>query len=83
MNVTAVVSVSLKKSILDPQGRTILSSLRSLGYGTVQDVRTGKQFVLQLTGSRDEVEAQLQEFASDVLANPVTETVSWELTEAS
>lgn len=83
MNFTAVVSVSLKESILDPQGRTILRSLNSLGFSSVQDVRTGKQFRLQLQGDRSEVEAQLQEFATTVLANPVIETVNWELSEVS
>ncbi len=79
----AVVSVSLKESILDPQGRTILRSLHNLGYDTVQDVRMGKQFVISLQGERPQVEAQLEEFAGEVLANPVIESVSWELEEVS
>lgn len=83
MNFRAVVSVSLKESILDPQGRTILRSLHTLGYDTVQDVRMGKQFVVSLQGDRNQVEAQLGEFAQEVLANPVIESVSWELDEVS
>lgn len=82
MNFTAVVSVSLKDSILDPAGRVLLDSLGKLGYDTVTDVRAGKQFRLSLSGERSEVEAQLAEFANGVLANPVIETVEWDLQEA-
>lgn len=82
MNFTAVVSVSLKDSILDPAGRVLLDSLGKLGYDTVTDVRAGKQFRLSLRGERSEVEAQLAEFANGVLANPVIETVEWDLQEA-
>ena len=64
MNFTAVVSVSLKDSILDPAGRVLLDSLGKLGYDTVTDVRAGKQFRLSLRGERSEVEAQLAEFAN-------------------
>lgn len=82
MNYTAVVSVSLKDSILDPAGRVLLDNLGKLGYDTVTDVRAGKQFRLRLSGERSEVEAQLAEFANGVLANPVIETVEWDLQEA-
>ena len=41
---TARVYVTLKKSVFDPQGKTIHDALRSLGYGSVTDVRQGKFF---------------------------------------
>ena len=44
----AKVFVTLKPSILDPQGKTITSALHSLGYDTVQDVRQGKYFELDI-----------------------------------
>ena len=40
----ARVYVTLKKSVFDPQGKTIHEALRSLGYGSVTDVRQGKFF---------------------------------------
>ena len=40
----ARVYVTLKKSVFDPQGKTIHEALRSLGYGGVADVRQGKFF---------------------------------------
>ena len=44
----AKVFVTLKPSILDPQGKTITSALHSLGYDAVQDVRQGKYFELDI-----------------------------------
>jgi len=46
----AYVYVSLKKSVLDPQGKTIHEALGSMGYAGVADVRQGKFFVLELNG---------------------------------
>lgn len=79
MKFTAIVNVSLKDSILDPQGRTIERSLANLGYDTVQGVRTGKQFRVAMEGDRTVVEQQLAAFAGEILANPVIEQVEWDL----
>lgn len=79
MKFLAVVNVSLKDSILDPQGRTVERSLRNLGHDTVTGVRVGKQFRIDMQGERSTVEQQLGEFAADFLANPVIERVEWEL----
>lgn len=81
MNFVATVNVSLKSSILDPQGRTILRSLGNLGYDTVTGVRAGKQFRVEMQGERAEVESQLEALAQEVLSNPVIESVDWELAE--
>ena len=81
MKYLAVVNVSLKESILDPQGRTVERSLHNLGHDTVKGVRVGKQFRIDMEGDRSEVERQLGEFAADVLTNPVIESVEWDLSE--
>lgn len=83
MNFVATVNVSLKDSILDPQGRTILRSLGNLGYDAVTGVRTGKQFRVELQGERTAVEEQLEALAREVLSNPVIESVNWELAEVA
>jgi len=71
----ARVFVTLKPSVFDPQGRTIAEALRSLGYGTVEDVRQGKYFELDLaTGGADETRALAAEVADKLLANPVIES---------
>jgi phosphoribosylformylglycinamidine synthase PurS subunit len=47
----AYVYVSMKKSVLDPQGKTIQGALTKMGYKGVADVRQGKYFELSLDGS--------------------------------
>ncbi|HYT69276.1 MAG TPA: phosphoribosylformylglycinamidine synthase subunit PurS [Vicinamibacterales bacterium] len=71
----ARVFVTLKKSVFDPQGKTIQDALHSLGYVAVADVRQGKFFELELdTTSEDEAHNLASEVANKVLANPVIES---------
>jgi phosphoribosylformylglycinamidine synthase PurS subunit len=71
----AYVYVSLKKSVLDPQGKTIHGALRKMGYKAVDEVRQGKYFEIELDGamSRAEAEAEIERIAREVLTNPVIE----------
>ena len=71
----ARVYVTLKPSVLDPQGQTIRSALNSLGHKQVLSVRQGKYFELEFD---DQVSGQvavkdLEEIARDVLSNAVIE----------
>jgi phosphoribosylformylglycinamidine synthase PurS subunit len=71
----ARVYVTLKPSVFDPQGRTIVDALQSLGYGGVADVRQGKYFELDLaTTERAQAERLAADVADKVLANPVIES---------
>lgn len=71
----ARVYVTLKKSVFDPQGKTIHEALLSLGYGQVSDVRQGKFFEIDLQGvAADQARAAAEEIARRVLANPVIES---------
>ncbi len=71
----ARVFVSLKPSILDPQGKTITNALHTLGYGTVLDVRQGKYFELELeAGSAEDARVLAADVADKLLANPVIES---------
>jgi phosphoribosylformylglycinamidine synthase len=71
----ARVFVTLKPSVFDPQGRTIVDALHSLGYPNVADVRQGKYFELDLaTTERAQAEKLAAEVADKVLANPVIES---------
>lgn len=71
----AYVYVSLKKSVLDPQGKTIHGALKKLGYKDLEEVRQGKFFELTLQDglSRADAEAEVGRIARDVLTNPVIE----------
>jgi phosphoribosylformylglycinamidine synthase len=74
------VLVSFKKSVLDPQGQTVKNALRTLGYDFVRDVRQGKVFEIEIEESaRDRVEKVIPEIAHKVLANPIIETIDWEI----
>ena len=71
----ARVFVTLKQSVFDPQGRTIVEALHSLGYAGVGDVRQGKYFELDVNASSPEKARELaSEVADKVLANPVIES---------
>ncbi len=77
----AYVYVSLKKSVLDPQGKTIQGALQKMGYKGLGDVRQGKYFELTLNGglSRSEAEAEVGRIAREVLTNPVIEEFRYSL----
>ena len=74
----AHVYVTLKRTVLDAQGKTIVEALGRMAYRGVEDVRQGKYFVLtladSLTGS--EAQAEVDRIAREVLTNPVIEEYS-------
>ncbi len=71
----AYVYVSLKKSVLDPQGKAIHGALKKMGYKGLEEVRQGKYFDLTLDGglNRAEAEVEVAKVAREVLTNPVIE----------
>jgi phosphoribosylformylglycinamidine synthase subunit PurS len=72
---TVRVFVTLKPSVFDPQGRTIVESLHSMGYAGVADVRQGKYFEVQVdAASTDAAESLVRDVSSKLLANPVIES---------
>ncbi|MBZ5536783.1 MAG: phosphoribosylformylglycinamidine synthase subunit PurS [Acidobacteriia bacterium] len=75
----AEVIVSLKKTVLDPQGKAIHHAIESLGFRSVTEVRQGKVFEIQLTGIQDEATAreEVERIAREVLTNPVIEEFSF------
>ena len=76
------ILVSLKDSVLDPQGQTVKNALHTLGYGSIKDVRQGKVFELELEGiSEKEAEKIIPEISDRVLANPIIEKFSWHILE--
>jgi len=79
----ARVYVSLKKSVLDPQGKTIQGALTKIGYRDLEDVRQGKYFELTLSGgiTKADAETQVERMAREVLTNPVIEEFRFSLEE--
>jgi phosphoribosylformylglycinamidine synthase subunit PurS len=71
----AYVYVSLKKSVLDPQGKTIHGALNKMGFKGLEGVRQGKFFEITLDGdlTKPEAQAEVERIAREVLTNPVIE----------
>ncbi len=79
----AKVYVTLKPSVLDPQGKAIHHSVESLGFAQITDVRQGKYFEIALDKNLPEAEARAtaEQIAKDVLANPVIEDYRVEIVQ--
>ncbi|MBC7082768.1 MAG: phosphoribosylformylglycinamidine synthase subunit PurS [Bacillota bacterium] len=83
MRFKAQVRVTLKESILDPQGSAVKRALHAMNHDNVLDVRIGKHIELVLTADGPEsARRQVQEIADRLLANPVIENFSFDLAEA-
>jgi phosphoribosylformylglycinamidine synthase PurS subunit len=71
----ALIHVTLKTDVLDPQGEAIRKGCASLGYAAITAVRQGKLFEVEFdAASQDEARGLLDELASKLLANPVIES---------
>jgi len=79
----AHVYVTLKASVLDPQGQTIHNALRKIGFSGVTAVRQGKYFALSLADDTpaDDAKAQVERIAREVLTNPVIEEFTYRIEE--
>jgi phosphoribosylformylglycinamidine synthase len=77
----AKVYVTLKPSVLDPQGKAIHHSVELLGFESIRDVRQGKYFEVQLADEMSAADAEeiASKIAKDVLANPVIEDYKVEI----
>jgi len=76
----AVVTVKLKKGVLNPEGRTILRALNFLGYKEVKDVNTFKCIELFIEDEdRDKVMKRVEEMCKKLLTNPVIHDYKIEL----
>ncbi len=76
----AEVQVTLKKSVLDPQGVTVQKALSVLGYENVEHVRVGKYLELVLQAESElQAETQLQEMCRRLLTNPVIEDYTYRI----
>ncbi len=78
----AKVIVTLKKGVLDPQGKAAEESLHSLGFNDISGLRIGRYMELNLKDtSKEEAENRLREMCDKLLANPVIEDFKFEINE--
>ncbi len=76
------VYVTLKESILDPQGSAVQGSLQKIGYAEVADVRIGKYLELTIADTDRDVDTIVKEMCEKVLTNTVIEKYRYEIEEA-
>jgi phosphoribosylformylglycinamidine synthase subunit PurS len=75
------VFVTLRESVLDPQGTAVKGSLHTLSYKEVQDVRIGKFLELTIEKSDRSVNELVKEMCEKLLANTVIEDYTYEVQE--
>ncbi len=79
----AKVYVTLKKGVLDPQGKAVQSGLVHLGFKGIKDVRVGKLIEIELEGlSLEEAQRSLKDMCESLLANTVIEDYHFEIGDA-
>ena len=80
----ARIYVTLKPTVNDPQGQTVLGGLRTLGFDSIDSVRVGKYLEVKvLEGDRSRAEKEVDSMCGKLLANPVIEDYRFELEELS
>ena len=73
----AQIKVTLRKSILDVQGKAVENSLHSLGFDLVENVRIGKLIDLEVTAQNDgQANALIEKACKTLLTNPIVEDYS-------
>ncbi|QOR66877.1 phosphoribosylformylglycinamidine synthase subunit PurS [Cytobacillus suaedae] len=75
------VYVTLRESVLDPQGNAVKNSLHSMEYNEVKDVRIGKYMELTIEDSNRDIDVIVKEMCERLLANVVIEDYRYEVEE--
>jgi phosphoribosylformylglycinamidine synthase len=76
----AKIVVMPKKTVLDPQGKTVRHALESMGFTGIKDVRIGKFIEVELTGrSKASLKKKIDEACHELLSNPVIEEYTFEI----
>ena len=74
--------VTLKKDVLDPQGKVVSQTLKNMGYDNVVDVRQGKYFEIEINeNDKEKAKEIVKEISKKLLTNVVTEDYSISLKE--
>lgn len=76
------VYVTLRESVLDPQGSAVMGALHSMEYSEVKDVRIGKYLELQIEESDRDIDVVVKEMCEKLLTNTVIEDYRYDVEEA-
>ena len=71
------VTVTLKKDVLDPQGKVVEKTLKNMGYSNIENIRQGKHFEIEINESdKKKAESIIEEICKKLLTNMVIEDYS-------
>ena len=71
------VTVTLKKDVLDPQGKVVEKTLKNMGYSNIENVRQGKYFEIEINeNSKENAKNTIEEICNKLLTNKVIEDYS-------
>jgi len=74
------IYVTLKKGLLDAQGKATQNALESLGFKEVEEVKMGKYINIKMKGQNQQAVIQrVEEMGKKLLANPVIEDFNYEV----
>ena len=77
----AKITITPKKAVLDPQGKTVQNALEHMGYKGIGAVHVGKYLEIELKGDREAQSRQIDEACHKFLSNPVIEDYKLEIVE--
>ncbi len=77
----AKITITPKKAVVDPQGKTVQRALEQMGYQGIGAVHVGKYLEIELTGDRAAAGSQLNDACLKILSNPVIEDFHVEIVD--
>ncbi|SDQ29780.1 phosphoribosylformylglycinamidine synthase [Carnobacterium viridans] len=75
------VYVTYKDSVLDPQGEAVKGAVHRMGYESIENIRIGKYFEIQVSKTEKDIEHVIEEICDKLLANVVMETYRYDIQE--
>jgi phosphoribosylformylglycinamidine synthase len=82
MKYKALISISPRKELLDPQGKAVKLGLKNLGIDSIEEARIGKLIELKIEAQSQELAEKMVQLACEkLLVNPIMESFSFTLEE--
>lgn len=82
VNYLAKIFVTLKTTVNDPQGQTVMYGLKTLGFSSIRNLRVGKYLEVSMECiDVQSAEAEVRDMCDKLLANPVIEEFSYQIEE--
>ena len=76
----AIINIHLKQGVLDPAGKATMNSLEILNFNNINDVKIGKQIIINLKEeNKEKAQIQLSKMCKDLLVNDVIESYTIEI----